>query len=446
MSSGEATITPQTTPEATGKPRPTRARRIVRWIAVLCLCAGAAYSLAMWGNVVMERREQAHLQSASLLELQTLAKTRDWDPEVYYWLGTRLTEAGQHEEAVRVLTRSVGLNPTSAAANASLGLALARTDHPQEAEDALKRAIALNPKLAHAHFVLGNLYGKYKRWEEAIQHLKLVAALDPQNYEAQYLMAICYGEVYQEDRKMEILEHLVQAAPGNIRFQKSLGYVYLFFGKFAQAETLYRRILQTSPDDVETRYLLGRALAEQASSPEAFAEAERQLRDVAQKASNNPGVHLALGILAFRRNEPAKAIPELETAIRFQVPENKAQLYLGQSYMRVGQAEKGKATLAAFQKAANTTRMISQYSNRLLQTPDDTPVHLQEKNEVRLKLARVYMDSRDYSHALTQLHTLQENDAKNAEAAKLIAECETARNKAGTASPIPPKSETMMDR
>src|SRR5262249_33436837 len=143
-----------------------------------------------------------------------------------------------------------------------------------------------------------------------------------------YLLALCYGEMYQEDRKMEILERLVQRAPQDIRFLKSLGYVYLFYGKFAQAEATYRRVLALAPDDQEAHYLLGRALAEQARSPEAYAVAERELQGVAARVKDEPGVHLALGILYFRRNEPAKAVPELQRAIKLDVREHKTWLYL----------------------------------------------------------------------------------------------------------------------
>src|SRR5262249_47963327 len=158
------------------------------------------------------------------------------------------------------------------------------------------------------YFTLGNLYGRYKRWSQAAEQLRKAVDLNPNDLEAQYLLAYCYGEMFQEDKKLDILEKLVKRTPDNIRVLKSLGYVYLFFGKFTEAEELYRRVLKLAPNDLETHYLLGRALAEQANSPEAFAAAERELMGVVAKKPDNPGVHLALGILHIRRNEPAQAI------------------------------------------------------------------------------------------------------------------------------------------
>ena len=275
---------------------------------------------------VLETDRQARLRQASLPELMQVAAKKPDDPIVWYWLGAKLTEKGRHEKAVQALSRAVALNPKSASARAALGLVLARLNRAAEAEAQLKEALRLNDKLQFAHFALGNLYGKYNRWEQAAGELKTACDLAPDDHEANYLLAVCYGNLFQEDRKMDILERLTQRYPDNLRDLKSLGYVYVFYGKFAQAEALYRHILTLEPGDQETRYLLGRSLAEQAVTPQAFAAAEKELKDVAARVPDNPGVHLALGILHFRRNEPAQAVQELERAIALHIPEHKTWL------------------------------------------------------------------------------------------------------------------------
>jgi len=398
-------------------------RFIVRWLLILIVCVMAAALLARWWDSRADERMEARLRKASLEELERLSRERDWDPMVFYWLGERLTDAGRHKEAVKALARSAALNPASSPARAALGLALARSDRPDEAESQLKAALDLDPKSAFAHFTLGNLYGRYKRWEQAAKHLKAVSELEPNNLEAQYLLAVCYGELLLEDRKMALLENLVQRAPKEVRYLKSLGYAYLFFGRFEQAEATYRRVLQIAPQDLETRYLLGRSLAEQASTPEAFAAAEKELRTVQARVPDNPGVHLALGILYFRRNEPQRAIPVLERAIKLRITEHKTWLYLGQSYMRVGRAAEAKRTLAEFERGTRISRTISQLENRLLNTPEDTPERVREKKSVRLRLVRVYMEDNQYGRALNNVRLVLEHDPENAEARKLARLC-----------------------
>ncbi|HZO87828.1 MAG TPA: tetratricopeptide repeat protein [Chthonomonadaceae bacterium] len=390
--------------------------KIVLWVFILAGCVGVATGLALWWNVRADARFQAHLQSASLEELQRLAKERDWDPEVYYFLGTKLTESGRHREAVNALARSAALNPHSTAARAALGLALARTDHPAEAEAVLRQAIALDPRQAWPHFALGNLYGRYERWAKAADEFEAVLKLKPDDPETAYLLGQCYGELFQEDKKMDLLERAVKRDPNNPRYLKSLGNVYIFFGRFKQAEEAFRRVAQLTPDDQENRYMLGRALAEQANSPEAFAVAEQELTSVVAKVPKNPSVHLALGILYFRRNDAAKAIKELELAQKLGITEHKAWLYLGQAYMRVGRTKEGKKTLAEFQRGATIARNVSQLENRLLNAPDDT--------EARLRLIRTYIDDHDYQRALNHLRVIQEKDRNNPQALKLTQECQ----------------------
>src|SRR5262249_1909726 len=138
----------------------------------------------------------------------------------------------------------------------------------------------LNSWMARSHFALGNIYAQYNLWDLAIHELRTAGDLNPNDLEAQYLLATVYEHVYLEDRKLEILERLVKRSPNDIRFLKSLGYVYLYFGKFAEGEALYRRVLLRAPDDQEAHYLLGRSLAEQANTPEQYAVAETELKAV----------------------------------------------------------------------------------------------------------------------------------------------------------------------
>jgi Flp pilus assembly protein TadD len=400
-----------------------RSGRFWKWVAIVVACAGVAAALARWWAGRAEEQFQARVREMPLAELQQLALRRDWDPMVFYWLGVRLTTEGRHPEALAALVRSVALNPRSASARASLGVALGRADRFPEAEAQLKEAIRLSPRFAFAHFALGSLYVKEKVWQPAAGHLRIAADLNPGDHEAQYLLARCYGELYQEDRKQAILEQLVRHTPDDARVLKELGYVYLFYGKFAQAEATYRRLLALAPDDQEAHYLLGRALAEQANTPEAFATAERELLGVVRRVPDEPSVHLALGILHFRRGEAAKAVAALERAIRLGVREQKAWLYLGQAYMRVGRAADATRTLAQFERRARFKRTVTHLENRLLNMPEATAEQRRETFAVRLRLARAYAEGGDYARALNNLRLLQEQAPGNPEVLRLATEC-----------------------
>src|SRR5438067_2229823 len=112
-------------------------KSVSRWLVLLILCVGIAVLAARWWAGRSEAAVQARMHTASLVELERLAPKREWDPQVLYWLGVRLTEQGRHKEAASALARSCAMNPRSAAARAAFGLALARVDRPGDAESQL---------------------------------------------------------------------------------------------------------------------------------------------------------------------------------------------------------------------------------------------------------------------------------------------------------------------
>lgn len=417
------------------------ARKLLTWTLLLACSAALAVGIARWWAARAEDRLQKHFQTATLAEMQRVTAQRDWDPTALYWLGARQVSAGQYREALASFVRAAALKPTSAPIRAALGHALALNGRADDAKSQLDQAIALDPNLPFAHFALGNLYASRHRWEPAAEELKKASELKPSDLEAQYQLALCYEHLYLEDRKLEILERLVKQSPNDIRFLKSLGYVYLFFGKFAEGEELYRRILRMAPNDDETHYLLGRALAEQASTPEQFANAEQELQTVVKKSPEQPGVHVALGILYFRRNDPAKAVIELQRAIRAGTTEYKTWLYLGQSLMRVGRTEEGKRTLAEFQRATAASRAITQLENRIRSMPADTPARIAEDSQVRLRLARVYLDDHQVENAMNHIEVVLSRDARNAEALKLAARCQAMASAPHEPEGLPAKPE-----
>lgn len=389
--------------------------RVLQWGIALIVASGLAVGIAAFFTNISEKKFQEKLQAAPVNELVEMTKSHPYEPSVFYTLGLKLLEQDKNKEAALALERSATMNPKYAPAKAALGLALARIDRPLDAEAQLKKAIALDPKLQIAYFSLGSLYGKYSRFVQAKETLIKAVELNPKDIEAKYLLAIAYGNVYQDDRKLEMLEQVIKEEPNNVRYLKSLGYSYLFFGKFQQAEANYRHILTLEPDDNETHYLLGRSLAEEASTPQQFADSEKELTAVALKEPKNASVHLGLGILFARQNHNAKAIPELESAIKLGITEQKTWLYLGQSYAKAGKMEESKRTLSLFQAKAEYKRETTQMENRLMNIPDEV--------DTRLKLAKLYLSHKDYPHAKTHLSSLLEKDKSSSEATVLMAEC-----------------------
>jgi predicted Zn-dependent protease len=71
-------------------------------------------------------------------------------------------------------------------------------------------------------------------------------------------------------------------------------------------------------------------------------------RDVVKLAPDYPFGHYLLGVLYFDTGDVARAIPELETAVRMRAGEAQFQYALGNAYARAGRAEEAARARAAF--------------------------------------------------------------------------------------------------
>lgn len=85
-------------------------------------------------------------------------------------------------------------------------------------------------------------------------------------------------------------------------------------GRFAEAETIYRRLLKSAPQDVRLHLNLGLALHSEGKLEQALPEIERYL-----KATPQPGpVHLLQGTMRLKLKKPCEAIAPLEVARQWQ--------------------------------------------------------------------------------------------------------------------------------
>jgi tetratricopeptide (TPR) repeat protein len=293
-----------------------------------------------------------------------------------------------------------------------LGKALAQNGKIFQAVYELEYALQLDPQLASAHFALGNLSMNQQLWRKAIDHLQATVKQQPQNQRAWFLLATCYGKVHESPTKRAILERLTREHPDNATYQKQLAYEYLFFNQFSRAEACARRALQTKPKDDEARYILGRALAEQANTPDEFDAAKREL-DAALKAQpNDPHGHLAMGILRYRQGDYAKAASALEKSLALGVPETKAKMYLGQTYLRLGKQREGKFLLDVYRREGEILRETRQLELHLSNKPSDV--------NMRLKLAKLFLQVGRVAPAVQQLQIVLQMQPNHPEASRLL--------------------------
>ena len=202
-----------------------RARPGVRkgLIAVACL--------AMIGLTARAFRQVATWRNSDTLHLHALAVT-DRNAKMAFNYGVTLTEAGNPEKGVGYLQRAAEFDPDFPRVHYTLGVVLSRLGRANEARAAFEAAVRRTPQdedaqsnLAAIHFHRGN----YRR---ALVHFSAAVEAAPQSQ---------------------------QAWNNLIATWTRLGETLLKEGKRAEAATLFRKVLQRSPDNAHVRGLLRKA-------------------------------------------------------------------------------------------------------------------------------------------------------------------------------------------
>lgn len=408
-------------------------KKALKWLGILLLCGVLAFSVALFLARQSDANFDHSLETSSLEKLRSIAQSpeHDHDSLVFYWIGVRLGEAKEDRLAVNALVRSVQLNPNVAKSRYALGVALERANLPAEAEGQLKRAIELEPKRAETYCVLGKMCGKYRRFREAETYLRKAVALDPQNIETSFLLSVVLLELSvrtnepHREEALDILLKLEKRAPKDTRILALLASSHVFFNEIHEAEALYRRILAIKPDDLQYKVLLGRSLAEQATTPDAFAEADKLLAECAAKDSINPAIPLAQGVLYFRESQSARAIPFFRLAIERKTMEPEVWFYLGRALMQVGKTAEGRKATALFTRREKNKRERRSLQMQLGFVTGDSPEQIKQSDDLHLQIARSLMDDENYRAAEKHLQAILSHNPTHTEAKIRLKKCQS---------------------
>jgi serine/threonine protein kinase/Flp pilus assembly protein TadD len=152
----------------------------------------------------------------------------------------------------------------------------------QKAETASKRALELDPDSAEAHASRGLALSLSKRYEESQQEFETAIRLDPKLFEAYYFYArACFVQGRLEEAA-RLFDKSSRLRPEDYQSPNLLGVCYLGLGKKEEALGAFRRCadvvtrhLEFHPDDVRALYLGGQALAVLGEHARAVIWAER---------------------------------------------------------------------------------------------------------------------------------------------------------------------------
>jgi len=178
-------------------------------------------------------------------ELQGIrADFRDWKlPQIYdyqYLLDKKKNDPRKTEETLRQAAEKY---PEVDRFKLSLAQLLVSAGRLEEAEKIYTEALAINPRLSQAYILLGTIFQKTGRIAQALSCLEKALGQEPRNARLQLEYAARLADLGEKGKSLEILKNLLKnrslaADPAGPDVQADIGGLLMKIGEFEMANTL----------------------------------------------------------------------------------------------------------------------------------------------------------------------------------------------------------------
>jgi tetratricopeptide (TPR) repeat protein len=207
---------------------------------------------------------------------------------------------------------SVARRPSSAKAQANLGMALSTRGRTAEAIGHYLTALRLNPGLSETHYDLGLSYETENRMEEALAEFLEAARLDPNFPYAKTEAGRLLNRFGRSKEAEPLLRSAVALKPDLSLAHGSLGVALSVQGQTGEAIREFRASLSLDPAEADVDFDLGIALAAAGRTEEAAAS----YADAVRLKPDNADAQLNLGLALFQLGRAEAALPPLREAAR----------------------------------------------------------------------------------------------------------------------------------
>jgi predicted Zn-dependent protease len=153
----------------------------------------------------------------------------------------------------------------------------------------------------------------------------------------------------------ENLRKAVSLAPDQAAFEYDLGALLHQEKKYAEAVPVLKRAIALDPDNLSARMMLARSYVfsyHELQIPNFSDLTLEQLNYIVKKNPRFPRVHHHIALVYINSGQPEKAVPELNTELRYDPANSQARLELGETLLKLNQYHKAAEELALAAKQA----------------------------------------------------------------------------------------------
>jgi arylsulfatase A-like enzyme len=186
--------------------------------------------------------------------------------------GMIAVEDGHYNEAIPLLQHVLDDSPSISAAQAQLGIALARVKRFPEAIAALRKAVQLLPDAVEPQYELGLALFETGAWPEAVPYFEFVSKKRPKWPDAQYSLAAVYARTQHVPEAVDLLHTVLELNPEHFRANLLLGRILTLEHFPDQALPYLKQATKSEPANFEAHAFLGDVYDQLGDGPAAKAE------------------------------------------------------------------------------------------------------------------------------------------------------------------------------
>jgi predicted Zn-dependent protease len=193
-----------------------------------------------------------------------------------------------------------------------------------------------------------------KQYKEALPLAEKALASDRNNPASYHLYGSILAAIDQFYLAEENLRKAIALAPDQPAYQYDYGVLLHRERKYSEAIPVLKRAIDLDPENLTARLMLARCYVfsyNELQIPNFVDLTLEQLNYIVKKNPRFPGVHHHIALVYINSGEPAKAMEELNTELRYDPANSQARLELGETMLKLNQyrSAAGELLIAAKQ-------------------------------------------------------------------------------------------------
>jgi predicted Zn-dependent protease len=222
------------------------------------------------GRLILDRAgaDKTKIDDA-LTHLQAAYKINPDDIGTGMAVAQILLSTGRTADAAKALESLLERAPDQRALNYTYAQVLTKLGRGDESRQYLERAVEVDPTFGPAILQLIDIYQKQNEWQKAADVMQPLINDDPMNLDLQRQQAFFFLRGGMTEKARYAFKNLVDADPKDTRSQFFLAEALNDLEQYAEADKIYRALLEKNPGDAEVLASYGLSLAGQRKFDEA---------------------------------------------------------------------------------------------------------------------------------------------------------------------------------